>query len=145
MGKFIQIRTAKFPRLPGEDAELVNEGMYGKALALYLQTKLIERGYDAPFVCCEDWGWWVELMGQPFALGVCIYCGPFATEPTEFVCTDGSAGTRQWSWAKFRFIETKPATDRLVADLLAIFADDAEIQVVGATDEFPELGGEANA
>jgi hypothetical protein len=49
--------------------------MYGKALAQYLQLKLGERGYDAPFICCEDWGWWVELKA-PFTFGVCIYCGP---------------------------------------------------------------------
>jgi hypothetical protein len=49
MNKFIHIRSAKFPILPGEKAELVNEGMYGKALALYLQQHLSDRGYDAPF------------------------------------------------------------------------------------------------
>jgi hypothetical protein len=48
MEKFIHIRSAKFPILPGEKEELVNEGMYGKALAQYLQEKLRERGYDAP-------------------------------------------------------------------------------------------------
>jgi hypothetical protein len=33
MEKFIQIRSAKFPVLPGEEEELVNMGMYGKAVA----------------------------------------------------------------------------------------------------------------
>ena len=72
MDKLIHIRSAKFPILPGEREELVNEGMYGKALAQYLQGKLRERGYAAPFICCEDWGWWVELKAAPVAFGVCI-------------------------------------------------------------------------
>ena len=37
MGNFIHIRSSKFPILPGEKEELVNDGMYGKALAEYLR------------------------------------------------------------------------------------------------------------
>ena len=66
--KFIQIRSSKFPILPGEKEELVNEGMYGKALAQYLQAKLTGRGYEAPFVCCEDWGWLGRAEGRPVRL-----------------------------------------------------------------------------
>jgi hypothetical protein len=44
MDRFILIRSTKFPVLPGEKEELVNEGTYGKALAGYLQKKLKERG-----------------------------------------------------------------------------------------------------
>ena len=47
MGKFIHIRSAKFPILPGEKEELVNEGMYGRALAEYLQARVRDRGYEA--------------------------------------------------------------------------------------------------
>ena len=72
MKTFIHIRSTRFPILPGEEEELLNEGTYGKALAEYLQAELAKRGYDAPFVCCEDWGWWVELKA-PFTFGVCIY------------------------------------------------------------------------
>ena len=34
------IETKKFPVLKGEQEEIVNEGMYGKALCTYLQAKL---------------------------------------------------------------------------------------------------------
>ena len=34
MGPFIRINSVKFSILPGEDHELVNEGLYGKALAV---------------------------------------------------------------------------------------------------------------
>jgi len=83
MNKFIHIRSAKFPVLLGEKEELVNEGMYGKALAEYLQAKLRDRGYDAPFICCEDWGWWVELRA-PFTFGVCISAGLKETDRLTF-------------------------------------------------------------
>jgi len=57
---FIHIKSEKFPVLPGEDAELVNEGTYGKALAQYLEARLRERAYEVPTYCCEDWGWWIR-------------------------------------------------------------------------------------
>lgn len=45
MDRFIHIRSTKFPILPGETEELVNQGTYSKALAMHLREKLIERGY----------------------------------------------------------------------------------------------------
>lgn len=135
---FHHIRSSKFPILPGEEEELVNEGMYGKALAQYLQLKLLERGYEAPFICCEDWGWWVELKGAPFAFGVCIYSSPAeGSSLTEFVCADGALGSRRWSWRRFRFIDTIPYVRKLDQDLQAIFAADPDVEIVAVTDEFP--------
>ncbi len=137
MSKFIHIKSSRFPILAGEKEELVNDGMYGKALAEYLQARLRDRGYDAPFVCCEDWGWWVELKTAPFAFGVCIYSGPEEDGPVDFVCTDGASAPRKWSWKKFRFIETSPWVNKLHEDLLAIFQADQEVEIVGVVDEFP--------
>lgn len=70
LNPFIHIQSAKFKILPGEEEEFVNEGTYGKSLAEYLQAQLTQYGYDVPFFCCEDWGWWIELKGQPFVLGL---------------------------------------------------------------------------
>jgi hypothetical protein len=137
MGEFIHIRSSRFPILPGEADELVNEGTYGKALAEYVQAKLNECGYDAPFLCCEDWGWWVELKGAPFAFGVCVYSKPGDEAPVEFLCTDGAAGPRQWSWKRFRFVETAPWVSKLQKDLVEIFKGDPAVEVLGVTDEFP--------
>jgi hypothetical protein len=142
MDKFIHIRSPKFAILPGEEEELVNEGMYGKAVAEYLQARLKMCGYDAPFYCCEDWGWWVELKDAPFTFGVCIYCSPERDGLLDFFCTDGAAGPRKWSWRSFRFIDTGPWVERLHEDLAAIFRGDPEVQLV-RTDldsPFPEEG-----
>jgi hypothetical protein len=133
MDTFIHIRSAKFPILPGEKEELVNEGMYGKALAEYLQSKLRERGYAAPFICCEDWGWWVELKTAPFTFGVCIYCGPERDGPLDFFCTDGATARKKWSWRKFQFVDTTSYVNKLHDDLVSIFRADPDVQVL-ATD-----------
>ena len=137
MDKFIHIKSSKFPILPGEKEELVNDGMYGKALAEYVQATLNDRGYDAPFVCCEDWGWWVELKTAPFAFGVCIYSGPDEEGPVDFVCTDGANAPRKWSWKRFRFVDTSPWVQKLNEDLMAVFQADADVEIVGVSEDFP--------
>jgi hypothetical protein len=144
MEKFIHIRSTKFPILPGEKEELVNEGMYGKALAQYLQVKLKERGYDAPFICCEDWGWWVELKAAPFAFGVCIYCGPERAGPLDLYCTDGATAAKKWSWRTFRFVDTAPYARKLYDDLVSIFEADREVEVLSTSlaGPFEDLASE---
>lgn len=134
MPEFIHIRSKKFPILPGEEEELVNEGMYGKALSNYLQEKLQSKGYDVPFVCCEDWGWWVRLEGFPHSFGVCIYSN---ADVDEFAVSLPPGKRRFWSWARFQFVDASPDFDALWEQLLDIFQNDAEIAVVGLTDEFP--------
>ena len=137
MNRFIHIRSSKFPILPGEEEELVNDGMYGKALAEYLQAQLTDRGYDAPFVCCEDWGWWVELKTVSFTFGVCIYSKLEGNGPAEFACTDGATAARKWSWKTFRFVDTSPWVRQLHEDLMAIFQADGEVEIIGISEEFP--------
>lgn len=132
---FIHIKSAKFLILPGEADELVNEGTYGKALAQYLEAALTARGYDVPFVCCEDWGWWVEIRGQPFSLGVCVYKGAEETQESCF-SVSREAG-RHWSWRRFRFIDTTSRVERLLSDLKRIVAEDSDIQVLGYPEAFP--------
>lgn len=136
MDKFIHLRSPKFPALPEEEDELVNPGMYGKALALYLQEQLKNRGYDAPFICCEDWGWWIELKA-PFTFGVCIYCGPLSGDILDLFCTDGAVGKRVWSWRKFRFLNSSPWVKKLHEDMVSILQSDPDIQVLSTCLEEP--------
>lgn len=134
---FIHIQSTKFPILPSEPQELVNEGTYGKALAEYLESKLKGRGYDVPFICCEDWGWWVEIKGQPFSLGCCVYGASDAGERPELCVMVSREPERKWSWLKFRFIDTRSRVNQLQSDIIATFEDDPEIQMLGVTEDFP--------
>jgi hypothetical protein len=128
--RFIQVRSAKFAKRPNEDDELVNEGMYGQALAEYLQAALRQYGYVVPFFCCEDWGWWVEIQGFPCTFGVCIYGRDLGDGQLHLAVTDGTTSRKIWSWRRFRSIDLGPIIDRLHEDLLAIFDADADVQIL---------------
>lgn len=135
---FIHIKSAKFPILPGEERELVNEGTYGKALAQHLESELRSRSYDVKFICCEDWGWWVEIGGQPFIMGVCVYGSPDLSKTHELCVTvsPDPAGLR-WSWTRFRFIDTRVRVTQLFSDLHEIFSTDSEVHILGCPEAFP--------
>jgi hypothetical protein len=134
---FIHIRSARFPILPGETEELVNEGTYGKALAEYLQTHLQQRGYSVPFICCEDWGWWVEIKGQPFSLGCLVYRASDANEKPEMCVSVSREAGRQWCWARFRVIDSTERVNQLGRDLRSVLSSDPEIEILGEPEEFP--------
>jgi hypothetical protein len=135
MGPFIRVASPRFPILPGEADELVNEGMYGKALTLYLVERLGARGYAVSGHCCEDWGWWIGLNGFPFLFGVCIYGRECDDGQLDLYVTDGAVRDRRWSWRVFRFVDNgaRAAAARLHDDLVAIFEADPEVRIL-ATD-----------
>ena len=136
MDRFIHIRSSKFSILPGEKEELVNEGTYGKALAQYLKEKLSDQGYASPFVCCEDWGWWVELSGASFVSGVCVYSKVENDRLFDFVCVCEPDEGRTWSWRRFRFVDTSSWALKLQSDLLKILKADEDVQIIGVHKEF---------
>jgi hypothetical protein len=141
VGPFIHVRSRKFAILTGEAEELVNDGIYGKALAEYVTTRLRDRGYDAPFHCCEDWGWWVELAGFPFTFGVCIYGAELDRGQLDLYVTDGAVAARQWSWRRFRFVDTSDAVAKLHTDLVAIFRADPDVRLLATDMDSPFAGG----
>jgi hypothetical protein len=144
VGPFLHVRAAGFVPLPGEDAELVNEGMYGKAVARYLEQALPRLGYEVPGFCCDDWGWWVELAGFPFVFGVCIYAVTLDDGRLDVYVTDGAVGHRRWSWRRFRFEETgaAQAAAKLHADLLTLFRSDPEVEVLATDLDAPFVDAE---
>jgi hypothetical protein len=137
---FIHIKSAKFPILPGEEDELVNPGNYGKSFAQYLAREVGSRGYDAAFICCEDWGWWVELRGQPFTLGLCIYGSPSLDQNHELCVSLSTEPGKIWSWRKLRFIDTTPYVSKLFHDLDKLLTEDIDIEIIGYPEEFPLEG-----
>lgn len=137
MEKFIYIKSKRFLPLPNEDEELVNDGMYGKALSIYLQEELKACGYDVPFFCCEDWGWWVEIKSFPFVLGFCIYSGEKNKEEMEYAISDGAISEKKWNWRKFRFIDTAPYVKKLIHDVLKILQRTEGITFIDIKENFP--------
>ena len=139
MDGFIHIRSDKFPALEGEEQELVNEGMYGRALSQYLCVKLTEHGYQCSDPFCEDWGWAVLVSCNGVSTMICIYSDPTQESPTDFACTaDGPK--RKWSWRRFRYVNTEPHEEwysRFRDRLFSVFRDDSEVEVLSVTKEFP--------
>ncbi|TWT89599.1 hypothetical protein [Stieleria varia] len=135
---FLHIRSAKLRILPGEDDELVNEGMYGKACAQYLQTSLAGRGYSVPFVVCEDWGWWVDVKGLDFTCGIGVYGIQIDDSGDLDLCvTVLTPKGKKWSWTKLRSIDTSAEVDKLHETIRSIFEDDVDVTIVCESPDFP--------
>ena len=135
---FLHVRSAKFRVLPGEDDELVNEGMYGKSLALYLQVKLAENGYKTPCVVCEDWGWWVEIAELGFTCGLGVYGLRIDdTDELDICVTVLTPKGKKWSWRKLGLIDTTPTIERLHGTMMHILNADKEISLVCESPDFP--------
>ncbi len=124
--------------MPGEEEELVNEGTYGKAFALYLRDALVQNGFQATQVACEDWGWWVTVAGLPFSCGIGIYGMRIDDSDMLDLCvTVLTPRGKQWSWGRFRLVDTTADVDRLHEAIREICADDDEVTIVAETPDFP--------
>ena len=135
---FLHIQSAKFRIFPGEDDEIVNEGMYGKACAQYLQSHLASRGYNIPFFVCEDWGWWVEVKGLDFTCGIGVYGLKIDdTDDLDLCVTVLTPKGKKWNWKKLRSIDTSTEVSRLHDTIRNIFENDHDITVVCETPDFP--------
>lgn len=139
MDAFIHIRSNKFPLLEGEEQEMVNEGMVGKALGQYLATKLAELGYACSEPWCEDWGWALSASCHGVSTMICIYSDPTQHNPVNYACT-AAGPERSWSWRRFRHVNTEPPEtwySQFHDRLLSVFRNDPEVEVLRVSREFP--------
>ena len=134
---FIHIESTKFPKTPEEAKVPFDDAPCGQALAEYLADHLKKKGYDIPFTCGEDWGWWVEIKGQPFSLGCCVYGASDATDKPELCVKLSREAERKWSLLRFRFIDTRSRVEKLFHDLEEIFTSDPEVKILGCPEDFP--------
>ena len=133
----VAIETTRFPALPGEDEELVNERMYGKALCLYLQQHLPRCGITVPFFCAEDWGWWLEVEAGEFKTGLCVYADPdFELQPERYAILSAEEGTR-WSWSRFWFVDISAEVVRIMDALEQLLREDPDIRSVTRHANYP--------
>jgi hypothetical protein len=137
-GACILIETDKFPVLEGEEEELVNEGMYGKSLCLYLEKELPKLGIDVPSFCCEDWGWWVDVKTNALEMGLCVYSdSELGTNPTRYAIMSSITEGKKWVWSKFRKIDVSLDVIGIMDTVEKVFRDDREITKVSRHDDFP--------
>ena len=135
---FLHIRSTKLRILPGEDDELVNEGMYGKACAQYLQSNLSSRGYSVPFFVCEDWGWWVEVKGLDFTCGIGVLGMQIDDSDDLDICvTVLTPKGKKWNWTKLRSIDTSVEVNKLHETIRTIFEDDNDVTIICESPDFP--------
>ena len=83
MRTHLEFRSDSFPATEGE-AEAVNPGRWGKALAEYLRQQLTSRGLPGGEPVAEDWGWLVPINNDSFPLWV--GCGNYEEYPDGFLC-----------------------------------------------------------
>lgn len=134
----IEIHTSKFPILDGEDDELVNEGMYGKALCQYLERELPKVGIETPMHCCEDWGWWLEVRFDTLTMGLQIYSDPASEgSPTKYAILPSITSDTQWSWRKFSRIAVGDRVTEVMNRVADVFSNDQEIRGVKRHNDFP--------
>ena len=114
--------------------------MYGRQLAIWLQARLDEAGYEAEPVIAEDWGWCIMVARKPFMLWV--GCGPMmdytnvkgddAMPAKEDVFWSCFAEAEVSLWKRlFKGPDTAPALKKLNGVLVSILGSEQGIQLVG--------------
>ncbi len=132
------IETKKFPILPGEDEELTNEHMYGKALCTYLQSALPSAGIQVPSFNNEDWGWRVDLVRGDFKMGLCIYSDPSADgNPERYALLPSIHQPKKWFWSKLRSVDISRDVLDMIDIVECVLKTDKEIPVVTRHDDYP--------
>ena len=130
------IESKKFPILPGEEVEIINEGMYGKALCEYLRTTLPLAGVEVPTYCSEDWGWWLEVERASFKMGLCIYSDPDAIgNPERYAILPSIHRGTRWSWSKLRNVDSSKDVLGIIDVVEGVLASDIDVPVVRRLDE----------
>jgi hypothetical protein len=134
----VAIQTKKFPVLAGEDEEIVNPNMYGKALCKYLEQNLPKAGIKVPTFCAEDWGWWIEIQRNDFTMGLCIYSDLSAEKDTQrYAVLPSITKEKKWSWSRFKSVDVSTQATGVMDAVENIFRNDSEITAVTRHDEFP--------
>lgn len=137
-GTYVKIESHKFPVLPGEDTEVVNEGMYGKALCNYLQAELPLLGITVNFYCAEDWGWWVDVTENGFNMGLRVYShNAIGETPEIYVIASSIDKRKKWYWKKLKSIDVTDQVNSIFDKVVNALKADPDIWSVERHDDFP--------
>jgi len=139
-GSWIKIETDLFPILPDEEKEVVNEGMYGKALCQYIERQLPAFGVEVKFFCSEDWGWWVAVSEQEFEMGLLIHAhSVIGANPGQYAIGASIQESPKWYWSRFQKVDVTRDVVSIMNCVENMLEHDNEIYIVERHDAFPEF------
>ncbi|MDA7503732.1 hypothetical protein N8553_01975 [bacterium] len=158
---FIEIDAPHLCVMENEAEELCNDGIYGKALAEFLQAQLSKHGYRSEWIVCEDWGWCVPAEVDGFNMFICVYgftknddetakaiYAKHGSEPTDVksepagiplsLCvTVSTQPGKHFDWRRLRRIDRSDMITKLNNDLIKIFEEDSNIRLIQCCEGFP--------
>ena len=139
--EYIHIQTTRFLVEPNEDAEIVNEGMYGAALSTYLEEELKKGGYIGRAVG-EDFGYWLGFSraeDPKASLEMAVYCPSRKNQnPMEYVVLVMTHKTKRWVWSKFKYVSFEPLVLQFQQDVKAILKAAPETKIFSISDDMPD-------
>jgi hypothetical protein len=127
---FIHIWSPQYP-FGDELREERIDGKYGQALAHYLAKRLRHRGYNVAPVSCEEWGWWIEILDQPYPLGFKLNPSSDLPANHQFLIKISMKPGITWSWSELRFVDTHDRVSVLFFSIDEILADDPDVEILG--------------
>lgn len=130
MRTHLEFRSGSFPPQPGE-AETVNPGRWGKALAEFLRSELSSRGIEAGDPRAEDWGWVVPIVNDEFPLWV--GCGNYDEYPDGFLCFVEPSRPKIRKW--FRSVDTTGRVEEVAAAIDAALRSRPDVRDLRWWDE----------
>ena len=134
----LKIETKKFPILQGEEEEIVNDNMYGKALCQYLESNLSNTSIEVKGYFAEDWGWLIDVKVKNFTMGLCVYSDPDANgDPEKYGIMPSIHSEKVWSWSKFKKVDVSKNVLEIIEVIESIFSNDKEISSVTKHNDFP--------
>jgi hypothetical protein len=121
----VEFRSSKFPPYEGEEDE-INPGLWGKRLTEYLASELAKKGIDTDEMTVEDWGCYLPVRNEGFALALC--CGHQYGDDDQFlVFTEPSTPKVK---KLFRTIDAEPQLTRVLDALRKILESDTDIREI---------------
>ena len=124
----LQFASSQFPIIPGE-VEETNPGIYGRALAQFLEDQLNEEGYRAGAIA-EDWGYCVTLGDAPFLSFV--GCSSYGDEGEWLVFIEPSKPVVR---KLFKKIDATPWIGKLAETLERVLRDQGGAQNIRWWDD----------
>lgn len=133
-------RSTLFEAEPGED-EQTNPRIYGRQLARWLKTRMVQCGYEVEEIIAEDWGWCVMCQRTPYSLWIgCANVGDYDTEKPD----DPPPGADEIVWHAFPVaevpffkrlfgrVDTKQGLDALDGALKSALLEELEVELIDA-------------